>query len=218
MITKVRPDQPGLFVVLEGAEGAGKSTHARWLGERLQAAGIRSRVVREPGGTEAGERVRAVVLDPGLRISPEMELLLILAARAEFVRRVVRPALVAGEVVVADRYELSTYAYQGIARNLGLEVVRNLNAFATGGLKPDAVVLLKVDSEVGLSRKIARPDRLEREDREFHQKVAKAYERLATEEPNVLVVESDATPDEVRARIVRALAGRFPETFGKIEG
>jgi dTMP kinase len=199
-------------------EGAGKSTHARWLGERLRAAGVPSRVVREPGGTEAGERVRSVVLDAGLQISPEMELLLILAARAEFVRRVVRPALVAGEVVVADRYELSTYAYQGIARDLGLEKVRSLNAFATGGLKPDAVVLLSVDSEVGLGRKRARPDRLEREDREFHRKVAQAYERLAAEEPNVLVVASDAPAEEVRARIVRALAGRFPETFGKIEG
>lgn len=214
----------GLFLVFEGVEGAGKTTLARWLGGRLREAGVPSRVVREPGGTSAGERVREIVLDPELEMSPEMELLLVLAARAEFVRRVVRPALDAGEVVIADRYELSTFAYQGIARGLGLDRVRRLNDFATGGLSPDAVLLLEVGAEEGLERKargLARVealDRLEREGEGFLRRVADAYAALAEREPNVIRVPAAGSLSEVRETVVEELTRRFPETFARGAG
>lgn len=210
--------QDGFFLVFEGVEGAGKSSHARWLVRRLSEAGVPSRLVREPGGTPAGERVRELVLDPVLRISAEAELLLLLAARAEFVRRVVRPALAAGEVVVADRYEMSTFAYQGAARGLDEQMVRRLNAFATGGLRPHAVVLLTVDVEEGLRRKGGGADRMEREGLAFHRRVARAYRQLARGDPTVIEVDTAAEPKEVQAAIVRELAARWPETFSMEQG
>lgn len=203
----------GFFVVLEGVEGAGKSTHARRLTARLQSAGIPCRLAREPGGTPVGEQIREVVLNPALSITAEAELLLILAARAEFVRSVLQPALARGEVVVADRYDLSTLAYQGAARGLGVDRVRKLNEFATGGLEPDAVVLLRVDPGEGLRRKSGAADRLEREAGDFHRRVAEAYEELTRELPGLIVVNTGAPRDEVEARIVQALITRWPETF-----
>ena len=184
--------------------------------------------MREPGGTEAGERIRRVVLDAALEVGPRTELLLMLAARAEFVDRLVRPALRKGEVVLADRYEMSTFAYQGVARGLGLDRVRELNDFATGGLKPDALVLLDVSSETGRRRKAGdtERDRMEREDEEFHRAVAEAYRRLADEIPGSLArspdgllrVPAEAGRDEVHRRIRSALHGRWPETFGPPAG
>lgn len=205
----------GLFLVLEGIEGSGKSTQAARLARRLEARGVEHTVVREPGGTEAGERIRDVVLDPALDVTPETELLLILAARAEFVRRRVEPALERGQVVVADRYDLSTLAYQGIARGLGLERVRALNRFATGGREPDVTLVLMVDPEEGRRRRAGLPaDRMEREDEAFHREVARAYERLAREEAEVVAVDGSGSPDEVERRILEVLAGRWPQTFG----
>jgi dTMP kinase len=188
------------------------------LVERLRARGVSCRLVREPGGTAAGERIRKVVLDPGLSISREAELLLILAARAEFVREVVKPALERGEVVVADRYELSTFAYQGFARGMDEVWVRRLNDFATGGLKPDAVLLLAVDPDEGLRRKKGQADRMEREGSDFHRRVAEGYERLARSESGIMVVDTGGPVTEVEVRILRLLADRWPETFGQEAG
>lgn len=210
--------EAGFFLVFEGVEGSGKSNHARRLARRLSEAGASIRLVREPGGTPAGERIRELVLDPAVRISPETELLLLLAARAEFVRRVVRPALAAGDLVIADRYEMSTFAYQGAARGLDEQVVRRLNAFATGGLRPDAVVLLTVDVEEGLRRKGGGTDRMEREGLAFHRRVARAYRELADGDPSVIQVDTAAAPKEVEAAIVRELAARWPETFRLDQG
>lgn len=218
----------GLFVVFEGVEGAGKSTHLQLLGEHLSERGVPHRIVREPGGTDAGERIRRVVLDADLEVAPRTELLLMLAARAEFVERLVRPALREGEVVLADRYELSTFAYQGVARGLGLDRVRELNGFATDGLRPDALVLLDVSAETGLRRKSGEPhpDRMEREDADFHRAVAGAYRRLADEEGASLAATPDGlirVPAEegtaaVHRRIREALHRRWPETFGSPAG
>ena len=209
-------------------EGAGKSTHLELLGEHLSERGVPHRIVREPGGTEAGERIRRVVLDAALEVTARTELLLMLAARAEFVERLVRPALRKGEVVLADRYELSTFAYQGVARELGLDRVRELNAFATDGLKPDALVLLEVSPETGRRRKAgdAERDRMESEDEEFHRAVADAYRRLAeempgdlTRSPNGLIrVPAEDERDPVHRRIREELHGRWPETFGSPAG
>ena len=207
--------EAGLFLVLEGVEGSGKTTQADRLARRLQAREVEHTVVREPGGTDAGERIREVVLDPDLEVAPETELLLILAARAEIVRRRVEPALARGEVVLADRYELSTFAYQGIARGLGLEEVRALNRFATGGRRPDATLVLLVDPEESRRRRTELPpDRMEGEGDAFHGAVARAYERLAREEPGAVAVDGSGTPEEVEGRLLEVLSARWPSIFG----
>lgn len=206
--------EEGLFLVFEGVEGAGKSTHAARLARGLEERGIPCRLVREPGGTEPGERIREIVLDRGLRLTPESELLLMLAARAQFVREVVEPALSRGEVVLADRYELSTFAYQGLARGLGLDAVRSLNAFATGGLRPDLTLLLLIDLEESRRRRTGEtPDRLEQEEGSFHDRVHRAYRRLAEEETGVVAVDAHGSREEVEARILEELADRWPDLF-----
>ncbi len=203
----------GLFIAFEGGEGAGKSTHLRRLTERLDRLGVAHLLVREPGGTPAGERIRQIVLDPETHIFAETELLLYLASRAEFVKRVVRPALDRGELVLADRFEMSTYAYQGIARGLGLERVRELNAFATGGLKPDGTVLLALDPDVGRGRLRGEGDRLEREHADFHRAVAAAYEALAESEPGVITIRSDGSLEDVQEHLWAELLARWPDRF-----
>lgn len=207
----------GLFIAFEGVEGAGKSTHLRRLSERLEQAGIAHLLVREPGGTPAGERIREIVLDPHTPVFAETELLLYLASRAEFVRRVVRPALHRGELVLADRFELSTYAYQGIARHLGLERVRELNAFATGDLKPDGTILLALDPGVGRGRQQGEADRMEREHEAFHRTVARAYDMLASVEPGVIRIPSDGEVEAVQEAIWSALSRNWPQRFPAAE-
>lgn len=216
----------GLFLVFEGVEGAGKTTQVQRLARELEDRSVPHRVVREPGGTEAGERVRAVVLDDELELAPETELFLMLAARAEFVRRLVRPALERGEVVLADRYELSTYAYQGLARGLGLERVRRANRIATGGLKPDALLLLELPTGDGRRRREGPGDRMEREGRAFHERVAAAYRTLVADHPgwlasapgNVITVDGTGSPEAVGRRLRAELSARWPETFPPGEG
>lgn len=216
----------GLFLVFEGVEGAGKTTQLARLARDLQRRKTPHAVVREPGGTEAGERIRSLVLEEGLELAPETELFLMLAARSEFVRRLVRPALSRGEVVLADRYELSTFAYQGVARELGLERVRRANRIATGGLKPDGMVLLEIPPDEGRRRKGAPGDRMEREGGEFHGRVARAYreiveahpEWLAEDPEGVIRVDGGGAPEEVEERLRRELAARWPETFPSGQG
>jgi dTMP kinase len=207
----------GTFIVVEGVEGAGKSTQVALLAAWLEELAVASTITREPGGTALGEAVRALVLErTDLHVPRESELLLILAARAVFVRDVVRPALERGEVVVADRYELSTLAYQGYGRELNLDTVRKLNAFASVGLTPDLVLVLDVPVEVGLGRqrregKVA--DRMERETGDFLGRVREGYLTLAREESNTVLIEAGGTPDEVFVRVRAALSGRFPGAF-----
>jgi dTMP kinase len=213
---------PGFFVALEGVEGAGKTTQARLLGEWLSSEGIPHRLAREPGGTPVGEAIRRVLLDaPELQVPAETELLLMLAARAAYVRDVVRPALERGEVMVSDRFELSTLAYQGVARGLGLDVVRALNAFATGGLRPDLTVVFDVSVTEGRQRQGAAGkahDRMEREDAEFQQAVGRAYRELAVNEPGVVLLDGAGLQGEVQARLRRLLASRLPEPFHSARG
>jgi dTMP kinase len=209
------------FIVLEGVEGSGKSTQARLLGEWLTARGIAHTLGREPGGTRVGEDIRGVLLHGGDHLPARSELLLMLAARAAFVDQVVEPALARGEVVVADRYELSSIAYQAYGRGLPVEEVRRANAFATGGLTPDLTVVLDVSAEEGAARQAragAGPDRIERAGAEFHEAVAGAYRLLSRSEPNVVVVDGSGGAEAVHAEIRRLLVTRFPETFPSAQG
>lgn len=205
----------GLFLVLEGVEGSGKSTQARLIGEWLERRGVPHIVTREPGGTIVGEAVRGILLESE-SVPARAELLLMLAARAVFVEEVVRPALEAGQVVVADRYALSTLAYQGYGRGLPLERVREMNEFATHGQEPDLTLVLDVPLEEGEARRASagRPaDRIERAGTEFHRRVFEAYRLLAEREASVERVDGTGSVDDVHARLMRRLATRFPETF-----
>lgn len=210
----------GLFLAFEGVEGAGKSTQVALLAERLRGAGADVMVAREPGSTPLGERVRHTVLgDAGLAIPARSELFLMLAARAAFVEQVVRPGLAAGRIVIADRFELSTLAYQGAGRGLPLLEVRECNRVATGGLAPHATLLLELDPGEGVTRQRSAgklPDRLEREHAEFHRAVAAGYRDLAVWVPDVIRLEARGSVAAVHRRIVAALQGRFPETFAAL--
>lgn len=208
-------DPRGTFLVFEGVEGSGKSTQAKLLADWLAARGVAHVLCREPGGTAVGEEIRRVLLESG-EVAPRAELLLLLAARAAFVEEVVRPALRDGAVVVSDRYELSTLAYQGLGRGLGIDEVRRLNDFATGGLSPDLTLVLDVPLDVGEERRARagrRFDRIERAGRAFHDRVFEAYRLLAESEPGVERVDGTGSPAEVQAEVLRRLGARFPETF-----
>jgi dTMP kinase len=206
-----------LFLVLEGVEGAGKTTQTALLAEWLRSLGHTVTATREPGGTAVGEAVRGVLLERAeLDVPPESELLLVLAARAAFVRDVVRPALARGDIVVADRFSLSTLAYQGYGRGLTLDSVRQLDAFARAGLDPDVTLVVDLAPEEGGRRQQAAGkgrDRIERAGEAFHQRVADGYRVLARTEKGVQVVDALGTPDEVHARVRAALRGAFPGTF-----
>lgn len=169
----------GLFVTFEGIDRAGKTTQARLLREAL---GERAVAVREPGGTELGERVRDLLKDGSIACDPRAEALLFAAARAELVAQVIRPALAAGRVVVSDRYVDSSLAYQGGARGLGVEDVARVNELATGGLRPDVTFLLELDTAAAAARG-SESDRFESAGRDLQERVRQEYERLAEAEP-----------------------------------
>lgn len=170
---------PGLFVTIEGIDRSGKSTQARRLAEALGGDAI---LVREPGGTPAGEQIRDLLKDPAIELDPRSEALLFAAARAELVAAVIRPALEAGKVVISDRYLDSSLAYQGHARGLGEDEVRRINDWATVGLQPDLTVLLRLDPAAAAAR-AGEADRFEDEGLGLQRQVADAYERLASANP-----------------------------------
>lgn len=217
MAAERRTGGRGLFLALEGVEGAGKSTQVQRLAEYLRAAGREVVVAREPGSTELGERIRATVLaDVELEVPARSELFLMLAARAAFVAQVVHPGVAAGKVVIADRFELSTLAYQGAGRGLPLEEVRRCNRFATGGLSPDLTLLLDLEPEEGARRQQAAgkaPDRLEREALEFHRRVAAGYRELAPRVPGLVAVPAVGSVQEVHERVIAVIRAKLPETF-----
>ncbi|HEX2265298.1 MAG TPA: dTMP kinase [Solirubrobacterales bacterium] len=194
-----------MFISLEGVDGSGKSTQARLLVEALGADTV---AIREPGGTEAAERIRELLADPAVELEPLAELMLFLAARAEVTERVIRPALEAGRHVVADRFSDSSIAYQGSARGLGVGEVIGLCETATDGLWPDLTLLLRIDPETGLGR-AAGDDRFEQEGLGLQRAVAEAYEEIAIiASDRVTVVDADGTVEEVHQRVMEAVNAR----------
>lgn len=203
----------GMFIVFEGGEGAGKSTQVTRLADALKAEGRDVVVTREPGATDIGARIRGLVLDRDKTEapSPRAEALLYAADRAHHVATVVRPALTRGAVVISDRYVDSSLAYQGAGRTLPVQEVSWLSAWATGGLKPDLVVLLDVDPGVGLTRVDSRgvgTDRLESESRAFHERVRYAFLDLAASDPKrYLVLDASRPVDEIADAVVQRISG-----------
>ena len=211
---------PGRLIAFEGVEGSGKSTQLELLRRVLEGRGgpgdrrggpplSQGRevvVTREPGGTQAGERVRSVLLDPEVELHPRAEALLFAAGRAELVEAVIRPALERGAVVLCDRYLDSSLAYQGAARGLGQGPVEEVNRFATGGLLPDLVVLLDLDPASGLRRRAGALDRIEAQDLGFHRRVRQAFRDLAAADPaRFAVVDATAPVPEVAAQVQAAV-------------
>lgn len=206
----------GLFLAFEGVEGSGKTTQVARLAAWLRARGADVVVAREPGSTPLGERVREIVLSADLHVPARSELFLMLAARAAFVEQVVRPGVQAGKVVIADRFELSTLAYQGAGRGLPLDEVEACNRVATGGLEPDATLLMDVDPEMGAERQRAAgkaADRMEREEAAFHQRVAEGYRAHEARVAGIVRIDAVGGEEQVHHRVLQALAARFPETF-----
>ncbi|HEU4706778.1 MAG TPA: dTMP kinase [Solirubrobacterales bacterium] len=196
-----------MFVSLEGIDGSGKSTQARLL---VEALGEGTVAIREPGGTEAAERIRELLADPALELEPLAELMLFLAARADLTERVIHPALEAGRDVVADRFSDSSVAYQGAARGLGVGEVITLCDTATDGLWPDLTLLLRLDPETGLER-AAGDDRFEQEGLGLQRAVAEAYDEIAQiARDRVVVVDAAGTVEEVHERVMEAVRSRTP--------
>jgi len=188
-----------VFISLEGIDGSGKSTQAKLLAEAL---GPETLLIREPGGTEAAERIRELLADPAVELDPFAELLLFLAARADLTARVIRPALEAGRNVVADRFADSSVAYQGAARGLGVGETISLSDNASDGLWPDLTILLRVEPETGLGRAEG-DDRFESEGLELQRAVATAYEEIAKiAADRVVVIDGAGTVEEVHDRIM----------------
>lgn len=209
----------GRFIVLEGGDGVGKSTQAVLLSSFMDARGIPHVLTREPGGTPVGEAIREILLGRAdFDMPAETELLLMLAARATFVRDVVRPALAEGKVVLADRFSLSTLAYQGYGRGLDLGDVREAIRIATGGLDADLYVVLDLPAREGTARQQRdgmQPDRIEQAGDSFLSRVREGYLELSESEGTVRTVSARGKPEEVHIRIREVLARNFPETFGE---
>lgn len=215
-----------MFIVLEGVEGVGKTTQWTRLIARLQDIGKTVVAVREPGGPNVGEFIRQLVLSADLTIPPATEALLFAASRAEVVSTVIRPALERGDVVLVDRFLLSTYAYQGGGRGIDEAQLCAINAFATSGLTPDVTLLLTLPLESALQRATLRstPDRIEREDRAFHQRVASTFlsatdMRWQTAHPDcghIVGIDATGSAEEVTNRCVAFLAQHWPSQLGAL--
>lgn len=211
-----RTEPRGVFITIEGGDGAGKTTQAARLVAYLEALGHQVCHIHEPGGTALGERVRSILLDNFLdSMDPVAELLLYEAARAQIVAERIIPALEQGRIVVCDRFTDSTLAYQGYGRELNIPMVAHLNGIAAQGVVPDRTVLLSIDSALGIGRATAadgKGDRMEQAGAAFHERVSLGFGQLAAAEPQRFrVVDAFGTPDEVFTRILAALSDLIGE-------
>lgn len=198
----------GLFIAIEGGEGAGKSTHSKRLAEYLQSLGREVVLTREPGGTPTAEKIRNILLDPEITDMPDLtEALLFAASRADHAANLIRPALERGATVICDRYFDSSVAYQGFSRGLGADKIRDLSLWATGNLIPDFTIYLDVPAEAGEQR-MDGTDRMEIQSRDFHEAVHQAFRDIAalSPHPNV-VIDATAPKDDVAAAVRSAIDG-----------
>jgi dTMP kinase len=204
--------QHGLFITLEGVDGTGKSTQLRRLAQHLKKRGLAVRATREPGGTKAGERIRKILLASATsQLAPLAELALIYAARAQHLQEVIRPALAQGEIVVSDRYNDASLAYQGYGRKLGVQVVRAFDRIICARTQPDLTIVLDLPPRLALkraqgreSRRKSKQQRFELQGMRFHKRVRDAYLAIARQEPRrVKVVQADRPVAEVQAEICR---------------
>lgn len=200
----------GYFIAFEGGEGVGKSTQEALLAEYLTEIGKTVLRTREPGGTSAAEQIRDTVLSRDHEgMNPQSEALLFAAARGDLVARVIRPAMAKGDVIICDRYIDSSVAYQGFARALGAERVRDLSMWATGGLLPNLTIVLILDPEVSMKRVVS-PDRMEAEPMQYHRDVAAAFLDIVALDPGrYLVVDATGTKEDIadviRRRVMQEL-------------
>jgi dTMP kinase len=205
--------QPGLFITFEGPEGSGKTTQIQPLADFLRSQGREVLTLREPGGTPISEQIRAVLMNlANTAMHPRTEILLFLAARAQLVEEVIRPALARGQIVLCDRYADSTLAYQGYGHGVDLQTLRQLLHFATGGLQPDLTFLLDVDPLIGLRRKRKEGEwnRLDAYDESFHQRVRAGYRQLAQAEPQRwVIVDAAQPPDAVQSDLRQHVLARL---------
>lgn len=208
---QTRYSDRGMFIALEGGEGAGKSTQAKLLERWLTGMGHDVVLTREPGGTTVGAALRAILLDHDTgTLSPRTEALVYAADRAEHVEALIQPALAAGSVVITDRYVDSTLAYQGAGRSLGATELEQLAQIATGGLRPQLTVVLDIDPVDGLAR-AGDHDRIEAEPLDFHQRVREQFLALATADPDrYVVVSAMEPPDAIHATIRAAIEPLLP--------
>ncbi len=199
----------GRFLVVDGPDGAGKSTQTALLADALRETGLPVRQVRDPGGTAIGDRIREILLDPSCdEMAVRTELMLYMASRAQLVAEIVRPALQAGECVLSDRYISSTIAYQG-AGGADVHEVRTVGDIAVGSLWPDLTIILDLPSDEGLARAAKRsdPDRMEAKAREFHRRVRERFLAQAKQDPGrCVVVDASGEPQQVHQRVLEALA------------
>jgi dTMP kinase len=200
----------GRLITIEGIDGAGKTTLAAGLSEALNARGLDVVLLREPGGVPAAERIRELVMDPDLHVTPRTEALLYAAARAQLVEEAIEPVLSTGRWILLDRFIDSSLAYQGGGRELGIDAVRSINEFAIRTARPDRTLLLIVDPRVGRNRSRARagePDRLERERDDFFERTVAAYLELWSQDPDrVRKIDASQAPDEVLAAALSEIA------------
>lgn len=203
----------GLFISMEGPDGAGKSTQIEMLRDYLTDKGYEIVITREPGGTVIGEAIRQVILNKDYsEMCSNAELLLYAAARAQLVQEVIRPALGAGKAVICDRFIESSVVYQGIARDMGIETVYAVNEYALEGLRPQLTIFLDLDAEEGLRRKKhqAELDRMETEGLDFHRRVTEGYRMLAErEKERILRISATLPKEDIHAKIVIAIEERI---------
>ncbi len=204
----------GKLITIEGLDGAGKSTLAHALAREISARDRTVELLREPGGVDVSERIRALVKDPSLSVSTRAEALLYAAARAQLVQELLAPLLAEDVIVLLDRFVDSSLAYQGAGRALGVEAVRAINDFATGGLRPDRTLLLAIAPAAGRARQLGRglePDRLELQDDGFFATIDAAYHELARAEPGrIRTIDASQSPDRVLSAALAAVEDLLP--------
>jgi len=208
-----QPHTPPRFLVLDGIDGAGKSSQLTALVDWLRSTGRRVVTCRDPGSTAGGDAIRGILLDRHeIQLAPTAEMLLYMAARAQLVAEVIRPALERGDWVVSDRYLLANIVYQGHAGGLDPETIRGIGRVATGGVMPDLVLVLDVDLETA-SRRLSRPlDKLENRGDDYRARLRAGFRAEADRDPaRIAIVDATAGVDEVTARIRRVIGERFPE-------